>query len=55
MLGRLPVSSEIGIYLQNSTGVHYDVVLDVSEGFSDLKTSQNQKIICLQISKPVKT
>ena len=32
MLDRLPVSSEMGIYLQGSTGVHYDVVLDVSEG-----------------------
>jgi hypothetical protein len=48
MLDRLPVSSEMGIYLQNSTGVHYDDVLDVSEGTSDLtfatSQAQGQKI-----------
>ena len=44
MLDRLPVSSKMGIYLQNTTGVHYDVVLDVSEGISNLNTSENQKI-----------
>ena len=44
MLDRLPVYSQMGIYLQNSTGVHYDVVLDVSGGITDLNTSQNQKI-----------
>ena len=44
MLDRLPVSSKMGIYLQNTTGVHYDVVLDVSEGISNLNTRENQKI-----------
>ena len=44
MLDRLPASSKMGTYLQNTTGVHYDVVLDVSEGISDLNTSENQKI-----------
>ena len=44
MLDKLPVSSKIRIYLQNTTGVHYDVVLDVSEGISDLNASENQKI-----------
>jgi hypothetical protein len=55
MLDRLPVSSEMGIYLQNSTGVHYDVVLDVSEGTSDLTfaTSQGQKKINLSSNKEV--
>ena len=44
MLDRLHVSSKMGIYLQNTTGIQYDVVLDVSEGISDLNTHENQKI-----------
>ena len=42
MLDRFSVPSEMGIYLQNLTGVHYDAVLDVSEGSRDFDASEKK-------------